>query len=393
MPDSTDSLPPIARPSPVPVDPMDFEATNPLPPMSERDRLMFEAERADRPRGESTIELRVEGPGASPAGSAATVPAIGALPSRAIPPAVEVPPRVYRKRRMMLATFGLTYTFALVGAVVWGVSWPALVGFLVLSYAGMVAHELVLHRLLAHRAFRTSRALRWLMTVFAMAWPARSPIWWAATHRHHHKHTDDEQDVHSPRHGKWRALFGWPFDPRMLSFAYRDVGDLTRLPEMQLLDRVVMLPFVVSLALATLAGWAVGEMLPASGMSAMQGLIWWGLLRALYPIVVMGLVNVFAHQPGVGTRRYETDDASRNVRWLGWLAAGAGWHNNHHHYGHAARAGFFPGEVDPSWWVIGQLEKMGLVWDVRAVPEAVLAGGAGEGEAEADADADAEDRG
>lgn len=358
----TDSLPPLAQPMPRAMDPMDFESTNPLPPVGERDRMRYE-----RPSSIEPIELPP-----APSRPPATLPAIGAVSTEAAPPAVDVPPELLRKRRILLTVFTAVYGFAAVGAVVWGVSWPALVGCALLAYVGMLAHEIVLHRLLAHRAFRTARPTRFLMTAFAMAWPARSPIWWAATHRHHHKHADDPQDVHSPRHGALRALIGWPFEPRALAFPYREVGDLTRLPEMRLLDRMVMLPFALSLALATLAGWAFGQMFPASGMTAMQGLVWWGLWRALYPIVAMGLVNVVAHRPGFGERRYATDDDTRNVRWLSWLTAGAGWHNNHHHYGHAARAGFRPGEFDPAWWVIGQLEKMGLVWDVRDVPPDVL---------------------
>lgn len=359
----TDSLPPLSQPVPRAMDPMDFEATNPLPEVEERDRLRYE-------RIVEPIELPPAPPHAPE-----TIPAIGAISAQAAPTTVDVPPELLRRRRGLLTAFFGIYGFATVGAFVWGVSWPALLGFALLAYLGMFAHEIVLHRMLAHRAFRTSRAFRFVLTAFAMMWPARSPIWWAATHRHHHKFADTDQDVHSPRHGAWRALIGWPFEPRSLAFPYREVGDLTRLPEMQVLDRFIMLPFVMSLALATLAGWAFGQMFPATGMSAMQGLVWWGLWRALYPIFAMGLVNVFAHRPGVGTRRYETDDDTRNVRWLSWLTAGAGWHNNHHHYGHAARAGFAPGEFDPSWWVIGQLDKMGLVWDVRDVPRAVVAGG------------------
>ncbi len=323
-------------------------------------------------RRQSTLELRVvSGQGSVPP---ETVPAIGALSTQAAPPAVEVPARVLRKRRLMLLGFGSTLVFAVAGAVLWGVSWPALIGLALGGYAGMIAHEVVLHRLLAHRAFRVARATRFALAALTMMWPGRSPIWWAATHRHHHKHADTADDLHSPGNGRWRAFAGWLFAPRSLMFPYRETGDLNRLPEMQWLDRFQLLPFALSLIPCTLAGWAVGEMWPGSGMNAGQGLVWWGIFRAFYPLVGMGLVNVLAHEPSLGTRAYETNDTSRNVRWLAWLTAGTGWHNNHHHYGHAARAGFRPGEFDPSFRVIEQLEKMGLAWDLREVPEDVLAG-------------------
>lgn len=361
-PDSRPPMPQGLGPVP-PVDPLDFEATNPLPPVEERDRAAFEA-------------LAPVGEAVTPSNPPRTVPAIGALPSQAAPLAVEAPERILRKRRGMLIGFASTYGFAAVGAVVWGVSWPALLGCLIGGYVGMLAHEVVFHRLLSHRAFRVGRVTRFALTAGAMMWPARSPIWWAATHRHHHKHADEADDLHSPKAGRWHAFFGWLFEPRTLAFPYRDVGDLTRLPEMQALDRFHLLPFALSLVPATLAGWAFGEMWPSTGMSAMQGLIWWGLWRAMYPAVGMGLVNVVAHDPRRGARPYETADTSRNVRWLAWLTAGTGWHNNHHHYPHSARAGFRPGEFDPAYAFIEQLEKMGLASDLREVPEEALAGGA-----------------
>ena len=41
-------------------------------------------------------------------------------------------------------------------------------------------------------------------------------------------------------------------------------------------------------------------------------------------------VNVFCHMQSQGYRSHETRDLSRNVWWVGILALGEGWHNNHH---------------------------------------------------------------
>jgi stearoyl-CoA desaturase (delta-9 desaturase) len=48
---------------------------------------------------------------------------------------------------------------------------------------------------------------------------------------------------------------------------------------------------------------------------------------------------------------------------------GEGWHNNHHHYMSSANQGFFWWEVDASFYILKGLEKVGLVWDLRSVPE------------------------
>ena len=94
-------------------------------------------------------------------------------------------------------------------------------------------------------------------------------------------------------------------------------------------------------------------------------------MRGLLPQRVVGLhgaslVNTLGHI--VGSRRYPTPDTSRNSFLLALFTFGDGWHNNHHHYPHAAQAGFFRGEVDSSFRMIRLLEFLGVVWDVRRVP-------------------------
>src|SRR5262249_1302371 len=76
-----------------------------------------------------------------------------------------------------------------------------------------------------------------------------------------------------------------------------------------------------------------------------------------------------------GTRRYETTDDSCNNPWLALLTFGEGWHNNHHHYPASARQGFFWWEIDLSYYGLRMLALLGIVWDLKPVPESVKAGG------------------
>ena len=58
------------------------------------------------------------------------------------------------------------------------------------------------HRYFSHRSFKTSRAGQFIFAVLGASATQRGPLWWASHHRMHHKHSDGEEDVHSPKqHG------------------------------------------------------------------------------------------------------------------------------------------------------------------------------------------------
>jgi stearoyl-CoA desaturase (Delta-9 desaturase) len=74
-----------------------------------------------------------------------------------------------------------------------------------------------------------------------------------------------------------------------------------------------------------------------------------------------------------GSKRYLTGDESRNNAILAFFTMGEGWHNNHHAYQYAARQGFKWWEWDPTYYLLKGLSKIGIVWDLKAPPAAVLA--------------------
>ena len=82
-------------------------------------------------------------------------------------------------------------------------------------------------------------------------------------------------------------------------------------------------------------------------------------------------INSLAHT--WGTRRYDTDDTSRNNPWLALLTLGEGWHNNHHHFCSATRQGFRWWEIDITYYALRALQAVGLVWEIREPPAHVLA--------------------
>ena len=71
-------------------------------------------------------------------------------------------------------------------------------------------------------------------------------------------------------------------------------------------------------------------------------------------------------------RRFDTRDTSTNMWWWTLPSMGAAFHNNHHRYMNAARAGFYWYEPDPTYWVLRALAVVGIVWDLKEVPAEVL---------------------
>ena len=72
----------------------------------------------------------------------------------------------------------------------------------------------------------------------------------------------------------------------------------------------------------------------------------------------------------LGSRRFETDDQSRNVFWLALPSFGESWHHNHHAFPRSAEHGLRRWEIDPSALVISAMEKVGLARNVvRISPE------------------------
>ena len=121
-----------------------------------------------------------------------------------------------------------------------------------------------------------------------------------------------------------------------------------------------------------LAGLAVpfglGVALTGTLKGGLTGLLWGGAVRILLLHHATFSVNSLCHF--FGRRSYATNDHSRNLAWLALPTFGEAWHNNHHAFPTSARHGLTRWQLDPSSWLIGGLERVGLAWDVvRVAPE------------------------
>jgi len=244
-------------------------------------------------------------------------------------------------------------------AALWtGVTWEAVGLGIILYLVRMFGVTAGYHRYFSHRTFRTSRVGHFLLGWLAQSSAQLGILWWAAKHRHHHRHSDTELDVHSPRqHGFLYAHMGWIFTARHDATDFDAVPDLARYRELVWLNAHPYLPAASLAALAyVLAGWP----------GVVVGFVWSTV--ALYHGTFM--INSLAHVHG--RVRYVTGDDSRNNWWLAVLTLGEGWHNNHHAYQRSTRQGFRWWEFDPTFYALRALSWLRLVWDLGEPPPEVV---------------------
>src|SRR5690606_6302562 len=57
------------------------------------------------------------------------------------------------------------------------------------------------HRYFSHRTYKLGRVTQFLMACLGSSSAQKGVLWWAGHHRHHHKFSDMEEDIHSPKRG------------------------------------------------------------------------------------------------------------------------------------------------------------------------------------------------
>ncbi len=263
------------------------------------------------------------------------------------------------------------------GALVTGVSPIALAVCVALYVVRMFAITAFYHRYFAHKSFKTSRGWQFFFAAIGNSAAQRGPLWWAAHHRKHHKHSDSPEDLHSPvAHGFWFSHVGWFTCNEGFVTDHDAVKDWSKYPELRWLNRFdIVAPTV--LAAAT---WALGAVLesylPHWGTTGPQMFVWGFCVSTVLLFHGTFTINSLGHV--WGSRRFNTRDKSRNNGWLALVTMGEGWHNNHHRFAASARQGFYWWEIDVTYYLLLGLKRLGIVHDLKPVPAKVLAEGRGE---------------
>lgn len=220
------------------------------------------------------------------------------------------------------------------------------VGFLLSQFATLVT-TIYLHRALSHRsltlspgATRVCRVLTWVTTGIR-------PRQWVAVHRKHHAFADVEGDPHSPVvRGFATVQFGNVVLYRRVAQDRVTVARYARDLPPDGWDRVLFDHAFVGL------GLGIALLCLAFGP-------WLGLIAAVVHTVSYLMLNAAVNAVGHTYGRRPHPNMATNSQWLAWLTSGEGLHNNHHAAPTSARLALAEGEIDPAWWVIRAMKRMG----------------------------------
>ena len=213
------------------------------------------------------------------------------------------------------------------------------------------------HRYFSHKSYRLNRVSQFVLAFGGTMAAQKGPLWWASHHRNHHRFSDTERDVHSPKRGFWWSHVGW-----ILCDAYNEpdldqIRDFAKYPELRFINKHDWIgPWTLGVICFVIGGWS-GLLI---GFFASTVLLWH----------VTFTVNSVAHV--MGRRAYETDDTSRNTLLVALATGGEGWHNNHHRYPWAARQGFRWWQIDTTYYGLRVLSWIGIVHDLKPVPPSII---------------------
>ena len=257
-------------------------------------------------------------------------------------------------------------------AVIWvGVSWVAVITCLALYWLRMFAITGFYHRYFSHRSFKTNRFWQFVFAFIGNSSAQRGPLWWAAHHRKHHKHSDQEDDLHSPvKQSFWYSHMGWFISDAAFKTDYSVIKDWAKYPELRFINRYDILAPAVLAVSTFLFGELLHYFAPELGTNGWQMLIWGFFVSTVILFHGTFTINSLAHT--WGSRRFATKDHSRNNPWLAFITLGEGWHNNHHRFAVSARQGFYWWEIDPTYYALKIMSWFGMVSDLNPVPARIL---------------------
>lgn len=211
--------------------------------------------------------------------------------------------------------FHILTHFSVIPMIYYGSWYHYLIAIFMYYIFGCWGVAITFHRLVSHKSFTTYKWFKTLGLLFGSLGGVGTPIQWTAVHRDHHRHSDTERDPHNPAGSIYRFL-QMQFFTMLVPSSPRYVPDLLRDKEHQFFHKYYwLLHLIYAIFLYYIDPFAIvyAYLFPC--------LILWHVMSAL---------GTFAHTSKFGKRQFNNNDKSTNLWFLGYMAFGEGWHNNHH---------------------------------------------------------------
>lgn len=219
------------------------------------------------------------------------------------------------------------------------------------------------HRLFSHLSFQAKWPVKLATLVFGAAAFENTVIEWTSDHRNHHKHTDHDDDPYDISKGFWHAHIGWILFKLNAEPPIDNVPDLER-------DRLAQWQHKYYVWIAVIVGFIVPTLLGywyGGADAALGAFLIAGVLRTTLVQHMTFFINSLCHT--IGGQPYSTRCTARDSWIMALFTFGEGYHNYHHEFQHDYRNGVKWWQWDPTKWTIWTLSKLGLVSNLRRVPE------------------------
>jgi stearoyl-CoA desaturase (delta-9 desaturase) len=259
-----------------------------------------------------------------------------------------------------------TLAIALVGTpwylLTYGLGWPEAITFLVLWLAVGTSVTAGYHRLFAHKSYQAAWPVRLFFLVSGAAALENSVLKWAADHRVHHSHVDEDKDPYNATKGFWWSHIGWIFfkhEPPS-STVVRDLAEDKLVVWQNRWYGLIGIGVAVGIPLAV--GLATGEVIGCLLIGC--------VLRIVASHHTTFFINSLCHM--IGRQPYSREHSARDSPIMAVLAFGEGYHNYHHSFPFDYRNGHKPWHFDPAKWVIWALSRVGLARDLRRASDVAI---------------------
>jgi stearoyl-CoA desaturase (delta-9 desaturase) len=225
----------------------------------------------------------------------------------------------------------------IVYAIAYGAWWILLGSYLWARFVTFLGVQIALHRYFCQKSFQTTKLKHKFLLWFSILSGEGSPIAWTTHHRHHHRYSDQPQDLHSVYNG-WTDIFS----PLTKKTSYSGEIEITRVLSASLRKINNHWPwiFLFYIIVSAAIDWRLAMFVIMTGPA-------WNYIH----MILLRVWLVHVKLPG-SYRNFDTKDQSYNHRLIHAFDLGEGLHNNHHRYPNRYDQAVESGEFDLAGYVV-----------------------------------------